>query len=119
MNFKQQLLLAQSGDKRAQEELLEQYRPLLVRESIHQGVCGFVKSRESITSSSSIIEVSYIIGCGSVLLVINYQIREEGRESERKMEVKQFDFLRQSLPEFLYSLNYGAASCENFLSVTS
>ena len=38
MNFKQLLLLAQSGDKRAQEELLEQYRPLLVRESIHQGI---------------------------------------------------------------------------------
>lgn len=38
MNFKQQLLLAKSGDKKAQEELLERYRPLLVRESIHHGV---------------------------------------------------------------------------------
>ena len=38
MNFKQQLLLAKSGDKKAQEELLGRYRPLLVRESIHHGV---------------------------------------------------------------------------------
>ena len=37
MTFKQLLLLAQTGDKRAQEELLTRYRPLLVRESIHHG----------------------------------------------------------------------------------
>lgn len=38
MNFKQLLLLAHSGDKFAQEEILTQYRPLLARESIHNGV---------------------------------------------------------------------------------
>lgn len=37
MNFKQLLLLAHLGDKYAQEEILTQYRPLLVKESIHNG----------------------------------------------------------------------------------
>ena len=38
MNFKQLLLLAHSGDQYAQERLLAQYRPLLVKESVHYGV---------------------------------------------------------------------------------
>lgn len=38
MNFKHLLIQAQSGDKYAQEELLDQYRPLLARESVQHGV---------------------------------------------------------------------------------
>lgn len=38
MNFKQLLLLAHSGDELAIEDFLALYRPLLVRESIVNGV---------------------------------------------------------------------------------
>ncbi len=38
MNFKQLLLLAHSGDEQAIEDFLALYRPLLVRESIVNGV---------------------------------------------------------------------------------
>ena len=38
MNFRQMLLLAQAGNEAALEELLMRYRPLLVRESIYNGV---------------------------------------------------------------------------------
>lgn len=38
MNFKEILTLAQDGDNFAAEKILAQYRPLLLKESICQGV---------------------------------------------------------------------------------
>ncbi len=38
IDFKELLLKAQSGDNQAKEELLEMYRPLLLKESIVDGV---------------------------------------------------------------------------------
>ena len=38
MEFKEMLIRAKRGEKHAQEKLLEMYRPLLMRESIVEGV---------------------------------------------------------------------------------
>ena len=38
MNFKELLLRAQTGDQRAQEKLLSLYQPLLMKESVINGV---------------------------------------------------------------------------------
>jgi hypothetical protein len=38
MEFKEMLIRAKRGEKNAQEKLLEMYRPLLMRESIVEGV---------------------------------------------------------------------------------
>ena len=38
MEFKEMLIRAKRGEKTAQEKLLEMYRPLLMRESIVEGV---------------------------------------------------------------------------------
>lgn len=38
MDFKELLIRAQRGEKNAQEKLLEMYRPLLMKESIVEGV---------------------------------------------------------------------------------
>lgn len=38
MNFENMLFLAQRGSKSAIEDILTLYRPLLIKESIHQGV---------------------------------------------------------------------------------
>lgn len=38
MEFKEMLIRAKRGEKNAQEKLLEMYRPLLVRDSIVEGV---------------------------------------------------------------------------------
>ena len=37
-NFKELILKAQRGDHNAQEELLKMYRPLLIKESVIDGV---------------------------------------------------------------------------------
>lgn len=37
MNFKDKLFRAQSGDRQAEQEILEMYKPLLVKESIIDG----------------------------------------------------------------------------------
>ena len=38
MNFKELLLRAQAGDQRAQEKLLSLYQPLLMKESVVNGL---------------------------------------------------------------------------------
>ena len=38
MEFKEMLIRAKRGEKNAQEKLLEMYRPLLMRDSIIEGV---------------------------------------------------------------------------------
>ena len=38
MNFKELLLRAKADDRQAKQELLERYRPLLVKESIVNGI---------------------------------------------------------------------------------
>ena len=38
MEFKEMLIRAKRGEKNAQEKLLEMYRPLLMRDSIVEGV---------------------------------------------------------------------------------
>ena len=38
MNFKEPLLRAQAGDQRAQEKLLSLYQPLLMKESVVNGL---------------------------------------------------------------------------------
>lgn len=38
MNFKELLTRAQSGDKQAEQDILEMYKPLLVKESILNGI---------------------------------------------------------------------------------
>ena len=38
MNFKELLLRAQAGDQRAQEKLLSLYQPLLMKESVTNGI---------------------------------------------------------------------------------
>lgn len=37
MDFKERLLLAQTGDRQAEQEILGMYKPLLVKESIVDG----------------------------------------------------------------------------------
>lgn len=38
MSFKDLLLRAQSGDRQAEQDILEMYKPLLVKESVLNGV---------------------------------------------------------------------------------
>lgn len=38
MKFDERLVLAQTGDKKAQEEIFQMYRPLLVKNSINKNV---------------------------------------------------------------------------------
>ena len=38
MNFKDRLIRAQGGDRQAEQEILGMYKPLLVKESIINGV---------------------------------------------------------------------------------
>lgn len=40
MNFKELLLRAQAGDLQAQEKILSLYQPLLLKESVVNGVFG-------------------------------------------------------------------------------